>query len=184
MDRTARPTGRDEVYEAVVTAATRQFSAKGMAASMRDIAEDAGVNVGLIHRHIGNKDDLLRAVVDRQVAGASTLLAERAADEVLPDLVDGMTGMTDYVRIMAWRLLGGEEPAEVQVTAPILAGLRDRATTDAEMVDLLSAVALIHGWLVFGPQLLAGSGRPDLDADTISSRLREVVIALARHRID
>ena len=33
---------------------------------MRDIAADAGVNLGLIHRHFGNKDDLLQAVLDTQ----------------------------------------------------------------------------------------------------------------------
>ena len=64
---TGRPTSRprrDEVRAAVLDAAARHFAAQGANASLRDIATDAGVNLGLIHRHFGNKDDLLQAVLD------------------------------------------------------------------------------------------------------------------------
>ncbi|MSX85805.1 MAG: TetR family transcriptional regulator, partial [Actinobacteria bacterium] len=64
-----RPFGRDEVRDAVLDAAARHFAASGTGASLREIASDAGVNLGLIHRHFGNKDDLLRAVLAAQTQG-------------------------------------------------------------------------------------------------------------------
>ena len=59
-----RPHGRDEVVAAVIDAATTLFAERGPAAvSLREIAQSAGVNLGLIHRHIGSKTDLLIAVL-------------------------------------------------------------------------------------------------------------------------
>ncbi len=173
MPSTGRPTGRDDVHEALIAAATRQFSAKGMAASMRDIADDAGVNIGLIHRHIGNKDDLLSAVLERQVRDADAVLDGNDATDTIRALVDAMPHLSDYVRIMAWRLLAGEDPSEVQASAPVLRAIGEQAGSDDELIDLLSGLALIYGWVVFGPQLLAGAGRPDIDPAVIRSRVRD-----------
>ncbi|MCC6271418.1 MAG: helix-turn-helix transcriptional regulator, partial [Microbacteriaceae bacterium] len=64
-----RPIGRDAVRAAILAAASRRFAQHGRKASLRDIAADAGVNLGLIHRHFGNKDDLLRAALTEH-AGA------------------------------------------------------------------------------------------------------------------
>jgi AcrR family transcriptional regulator len=58
------PHGRTAVRAAVVAAARDLFAVHGYAAvSVRDIAECAGVNHGLIHRHFGSKDEVLRAVL-------------------------------------------------------------------------------------------------------------------------
>src|SRR5207248_8155711 len=60
----SRPYGRDEVVAAVIEAATALFAERGPAAvSLREVAQAADVNLGLIHRHIGSKADLLAAVL-------------------------------------------------------------------------------------------------------------------------
>src|SRR5207248_9502831 len=60
----SNPYGREEVVVAVVEAATALFAERGPAAvSLREIAQAADVNLGLIHRHIGSKADLLAAVL-------------------------------------------------------------------------------------------------------------------------
>ncbi|MBU0926380.1 MAG: TetR/AcrR family transcriptional regulator [Spirochaetes bacterium] len=59
----ARPTGRDEVVKALVEAAADLFSEAGVdGVSVRQIADRAGVNHGLVHRHFGSKDELARRV--------------------------------------------------------------------------------------------------------------------------
>src|SRR5512143_3225775 len=58
--------GRASVMEALLDAATELLAARGPAAvSVREIASRAGVNQGLLHRHSGSKEALLRSVLER-----------------------------------------------------------------------------------------------------------------------
>lgn len=58
------PVGRNEVRPAIIAAARELFAAHGYAAvSVRDVAEHARVNHGLVHRHFGSKDAVLHAVL-------------------------------------------------------------------------------------------------------------------------
>ena len=63
--------------ERVLDAAAEVFSAEGPDASIDEIAERAGVGHGTVFRRFPTKDDLMFAVVERQVA-AMRLLAEEA----------------------------------------------------------------------------------------------------------
>ena len=57
--------GREEVRAAVLAAAGELFAERGPSAvSVRDIASLAGVNHGLIHRHFGSKEGLLRETLE------------------------------------------------------------------------------------------------------------------------
>lgn len=65
-----------EIVEAIAAGAHRLFVERGPAAvSLRDIATDAGVNLGLIHRHVGGKDDVVALVLVRHGAAATKALA-------------------------------------------------------------------------------------------------------------
>ncbi len=171
-----RPFGRDEVRRAILDAAARHFAAKGTAASLREIAVDAGVNLGLIHRHFGNKDELLRAVLAAQVQGAPQLV------EDAPDVAAAMrdvfaaVGREDrYVRTVAWMLLAGVPAEDLQVHFPAIAALRARAGGPDDELDLLAAFALTYGWTVFGPQLLVAFGRDAHDRDAVAAHLTGVL---------
>jgi AcrR family transcriptional regulator len=62
--RTPPPEGKEEVVAAIVAAARTSFADLGYSgASVRDIAKTAKVNHGLVHRHFGSKEGLLRAVL-------------------------------------------------------------------------------------------------------------------------
>lgn len=68
----------------LVQAARRRFAFDGYkAATVRDIAGDAGVNVALISRYFGSKEGLFRACLDRAV----TAPAASGIDDALADLV-------------------------------------------------------------------------------------------------
>ncbi|MGC7103021.1 TetR/AcrR family transcriptional regulator [Amycolatopsis lurida] len=61
---------RNASRDVVLTCAVRVFAQRGYAAaSMRDIAREAGLSVGLIYRHYPTKDELFADVLDRAVTG-------------------------------------------------------------------------------------------------------------------
>jgi AcrR family transcriptional regulator len=54
----------------IFTAATRVFAEKGLAATMAEIAEAAGVSQGLAYRYFASKDELIRAIVAEAMQAA------------------------------------------------------------------------------------------------------------------
>ncbi len=168
--------GRDAVRAAILVAASRRFAAQGMRASLRDIAADAGVNLGLIHRHFGNKDDLVRAVLARHAdAGVAMVQEEPDVATAARRIFAGSGTGTAYLRIVAWLLLDGPPVAGYQDRFPTIDALRARAGDDDVELRLLLAFAATYGWAVFGEQLLAAFGhRPD-EHDALTARLAALV---------
>src|SRR5215471_13422349 len=54
----------------IFAAATRVFAEKGLAATMAEIAEAAGVSQGLAYRYFASKDELIRAIVAEAMRAA------------------------------------------------------------------------------------------------------------------
>lgn len=180
-----RPTGRDQVRSAILAAATRRFAAEGSGASLRDIATDAGVNLGLIHRHFGNKDDLLRAVVQHHVStGGTQIAAATDITSAIRQIFEGSVNDGLFVRIMAWLLLERGGSVQYQDDYPGMTALRALAARDEGATNgadrdtrLMTAMATVYGWTVFGPQILAAFGRDDREAieAELASMLEQLV---------
>lgn len=163
------PRGRDAVRAALVAAATRLFADRGPAAvSVRDLAAEAGVNHGLVHRHFGSKEGLLAVVMTDLAGQVQDALGEAAEDESLGDLVQRIAAATEqvesYWRILARVILEGRDPAELQQGFPvmgrIMAAARRQATNQADAdagVVMLAAFAL--GMRTFEPYLQVATGR-------------------------
>ena len=168
-----RPTGRDEVRAAVLDAAGRHFAAHGANASLRDIAADAGVNLGLIHRHFGNKDDLLQAVLDTQRRAGADLVG------AAPDVATAVRGIFEetvykdqHVRTLAWLLLDDEQGRSLRHEYPTIDALRTRVGDDPDArTRLMAAFTMVYGWTVFGPQLLEAFGWSPDDRAAVESDL-------------
>ena len=180
MTPVQRPTGRDEIRDAVLEAAAERFAAEGPEASLRDIAEDAGVNLGLIHRHVGNKDELLRAVLAREIEGGAVAIeAAGDAPAALRRIFEGAATDGRYIRIVAWLLLREQQAPRQQERYPGMAALRALAggeATDTERdTRLMVAMAAIYGWTVFGPQLRAAFGYEVGDRAALERQLAAVV---------
>jgi AcrR family transcriptional regulator len=175
-----RPTGAEEIRAAVVRAAGRRFAAEGLRASLRDIAADADVNVGLIHRHVGNKDDLVRAVLAGQSrAGARAVSRAKDLDEVFEWMFRHVDVGGDYVRIIAWLLLGGDAHGRYHRDYETIRALRDKMPEDGDDLSLMAAMTLVYGWTVFGDQLLDAFGKDPARREEIAGRLGALAARIA-----
>ena len=144
----------------LIDAAAEVFAARGLDATLDDIARHAGVNVATAYRHFANKQELAREFL-RQCIDRSVAIAEEAAAHP-----DPWTGLTQFLErsleMMAsnralvdvlTRAHGGEHFAELirRTTAPLdrlLARCReagvvraDIAATDfAPVIEMLGAI--------------------------------------------
>jgi AcrR family transcriptional regulator len=176
---TARPTGRDEVVLALLDAGTRLFAARGPdGVSVREIAAEAGVNHGLVHRHFGSKEALLAAVLDREAVRVASSVQELTENPGA--LLASDSSVDIYWRLLARSILDGRDPRDLQQEFPTMramveqlerAGIESR---EARMrVGALMAQTL--GWLMFESFLIPATGLTGDDPD----QLRAEVLARA-----
>lgn len=169
-----RPVGREEVMAAVLEAATELFAERGPdAVTVREVADRAGVNHALIHRHYGTKDELLRVVlsqaIDRMAAVSEGIT--NTHEDVVP-LVAELRAIEPAVRLVAWALLSGYAVDELWPEYPAITKLKsvladERAaagSTERDREDpsvaIVTSAAMVLGWMVFRP-LLDRGGRLD-----------------------
>jgi AcrR family transcriptional regulator len=185
-EMTERRTGRDrrapvDARAALIAAGTELFAELGPdAVSLRTVAQRAGVNYGLVHRHFGTKEALLKAVTEPQLTGLKADLA--ALPPGPPELVLGrvlaaVQKREAYWRLLARAMLAGQDPHEVQSDFPAAEWLmRWLSTPDgrsrlADGVDQRQVLALIMatglGWMVFEPFLRAVSGLDERGTDPV-----------------
>lgn len=105
-----RPYGKAAVVDAVLDAAEQEFLAKGPArVSTRDVAARAGVSHGLIFRHFGTKDELVRAVYLRHISRTWERLEEPAVS--IETLARKFVSDETYWTIIARVALDGGGPS-------------------------------------------------------------------------
>lgn len=166
------PEGPEEVRSAIIAAARRCFAAGGPRVSLREIARDARVNLGLIHRYIGNKDDLIAAVIaDRSRLGESIVGRHDDPGAAMAEMFGATAAEGASARTIAWLLLTGEHPELLPERFPAIAALRELLPDDTDDLGLLAAITLTFGWAVFGDRLLAAFDRAPGDAATTAEAL-------------
>jgi AcrR family transcriptional regulator len=161
--------------ERLLGAAAKAFARDGARASLKAIAEDAGVGIGTLYRRFPTREALVaatyRSEVDRVCAKASELLAARKPARALRawmsacvEFLTTKQGMADVLRVV----LAGEDEFRVATRARLveaLALLLDAARTSGDLrrrndaVDVLTAIA--------GVALIAGSKEQRAQADRL-----------------
>ena len=186
----ARPTGRDEITDAVLDAAERLFAAAGPAdVSLRTIAQEAGVTYGLVYRHFGTKDVLFERLLARYTErwtehlGANPDYAN-ALGELLGESFD--TG--PYLKLLAWTLLTGVPDRDAEsyrrhATLDELPGLApgaDSADERAVRLQTAGALAFAFGWRFFNPFIRAALHFDDDDPAAVQRAILEQLHTLIR----
>ncbi|MDE1147997.1 MAG: helix-turn-helix domain containing protein [Azospirillaceae bacterium] len=141
----------------LIAAAKQAFAEKGTAASLEQIARDAGVGIGTLYRHFPTRDALVEAVY-RQESDALVEAAARLAADLPPvealrawlllfiEYLAAKEGMTDALNA----LIGGTDAlysaSSARITDAIGTLARRAAETgairlDIEPLDLVRAIA-------------------------------------------
>lgn len=167
-------------------AARKLLAAKGLSFSMRELAADAGVNLGLIHKHVGNKDDVVRAVLARSHEKSAAIVE---GVDSLPAAVRAlfMVGVEDpeYVRIVAWLNLHGRSdliPNEDMDAFEVIT--RASPVTVDERVRQMTVLAAISGWSLFGSGILQSSEIPDDEREFYEARIAHLLAAIIKGEND
>ena len=165
-----KPKGRANVRKALISQAARLFAHRGVnSVSVRQLAQAAGVNHGLVHRHFGSKQGLLKAVMTKLADDVVLKMGSPEPDERLPELFAKSLRATVgglHWKILARALLDGESPADLQTSFPVVDRLLDAAKrdnpsglSDEALVTLIITVTL--GLLVFEPYLKLATGQDE-----------------------
>ncbi len=178
-----RPKGRAEVVSALLDAARTLIAERGPEVALRDIAEHANVNFGLIYQYVGTKEQLVHEVNLRAARDAAERLAEAEhLDEALAMLMTFGDGTT--ARLVAWAALGPPQSQDLFRDSPALdvlarlmvsdaaASGRDVSLEDARVLAAL-AMTVALGWRLFGSVALTAAGLDGAHPDRYVDRIRE-----------
>ena len=180
-----RPHGKDEVIAAVVAAAGQLFARRGPdAVSLREIAAAANVNLGLIHRHIGSKHDLLAAVLAAR-PGVEHIDASRyeRSGQIVMEMLGLATERPLFPLVTMRALMDGYDPAGLQESFPLLeraAELMSSTDLSADEVGLRVALgaAMVLGWHAIGAQYVRLLTHLELTDAEVLQALEPVVMAM------
>lgn len=155
------PSGPDEVRRAVLDAAGTLFAERGVdAVSLRDIAAAADVQLVLISRYVGTRDELVTAVLDDLSAQVARSLTERPTE---PQSFEPDSPLGRWTRLLAHVVLTSDRPPTDLEYNPVLA-LAEVAEreygVDPHTARIRGAqiVASGLGWRIFERYLVAAAG--------------------------
>ena len=182
-----RPSGRDEILDAVLDAADRLFAKSSPTeVSLREIAREADVTYGLVHRHFGTKEDLIERLLQRyQQRWIDRLDKTPDYSQILDYLLGPNAETGAYLRLVAWMLLAGKGTASPETHRRYVE--LDRLLTlpggnDGEGAPAATAAALsfIFGWRFFNPFIRAALPLGDDDVDDLHEAMRAELRRLQR----
>jgi len=176
----------------MLDAAVRVFSRLGYdAASMDEIAEDAGISKPMVYAYLGTKEELFIACIHREATGLMEAIASVVFEDPPPDeqFWRGFRAFFNYVGAhrdgwaVLFRRARAREPFASELAKmrhriiEVIAGLlrqalaaRGRTVRDAELeataYALVGAAESLADWL---------TDHPDEDADRTATRMMNIV---------
>jgi TetR/AcrR family transcriptional regulator, repressor for neighboring sulfatase len=169
--------------DALLASAIELFARFGPASvSIREVARHAGLNHGLVHRHIGSKDDLITEALE---VGASSLMPGALASGGfdIDQVVEVMHHDSTTARLIVRTLVDDIAIGSVRPRYPVMKGLlalarpmpaeaRPPGLADPRLAAAATA-ALVSGSVIWGPSLRAATG--------FSDDVRPAMAALSHH---
>ncbi|AQA25932.1 bacterial regulatory, tetR family protein [Rhodococcus sp. MTM3W5.2] len=142
---------------ALVDAARRVFAENGVDAPLSLIARAAGVGQGSLYRHFPNRESIILAVFEDNIAEIEELAArpESTLDEILEFIVEQITASTAFVAMLS--PTGIDDPRILEISRRLTGLLVDKVegarrsgavAADVDAADVVLALAM------FAPILL------------------------------
>lgn len=92
--------------------------------TMRLIAREAGVSLGLAYNYVSSKEELFGAALERMAERlAASARRGRGGRDVLESLWESMEANSAFQRLMAWLVLEGYNLSEIMTRHPVIADL-------------------------------------------------------------
>lgn len=160
----------EEIVDAIEHAARALFIQRTPAAvSLREIAANAGVNLGQIHRYVGSKDDVVRLVLRRHTDRMQQLVdsAEGSAQDLFTAAAQFSVRSPESGPLFAGLLLDGLDVRDLKREFPVFERLEELGVGKTQAAVALSAIL---GWEIFGRALSQAFDR-ELDHDEIVKAL-------------
>ena len=183
------PKGKSEVQTALINAAARCFAERGIAqVSIREIAKAANVNHGLVHRHFGSKDGLLKATLRELSTSVDERLKGVDRNEplfaLLPKIFGGTKDVGLHWRVVTHALLEGMTVAELQDDFPVFERLVQASKIAGKSHEqAVGQAALIFatglGYMVFQDYLKGAAEHDGTDWENIRPHLMQQFMRLA-----
>lgn len=158
----------------MLEASARLFGRYGVAqVSLRDVAAEARVNLGLINRYIGGREELIFAVFADLT---DQLVDEIRTDPTAPRGFEADSIMNRWVRVLAY-LVQVDPDAAVRIgTAPMdeLAAIVEviyDQSPEAARLRVAQLMGSAIGWRLFEPFLVASAGLGDMPLDEVRLEL-------------
>jgi AcrR family transcriptional regulator len=189
-----RETKRAATERTMLDAAERLFSDHGFeTVSVRDIAQAAGVSHALVHRYLGSKEEIYRAVMRRSenlirdAAGGG----EDLATAMSLMLREGLVSHRPYLRLLVHSALHGlpydTSIVDFTATQRLMELAEARASragrVEGDVVEprfaIAAIVALYLGWASMEGWLVKATGLEDSDEESLIEGLERVVLHLA-----
>lgn len=171
--RKGKPAGREEVRRAVLDAAARLFAQHGVGeVSLRDVAREADVQLALIARYVGTRDELVQATFEH--------LTSQLSEDVLSNPLQGHgfdadSTMGGWTRIAAYLALTGgvPEPGAVNPVRALADTIEEAYGLDNEAARVRGAQILASalGWRIFEQYLLAAGELSTINREVLRTDL-------------
>lgn len=168
------PTGPTEVRRAVLDVAAELFGRDGVAeVTLRQIADRAQVNLGLISRYIGNRDDLIRATFGDLT---EQLLEDIWSNPTAPRGFGADSVMVRWTRMLSHLVVVDPDTALELGRAPfdelVAVARRTYGRTEAEaQLRIAQLMGSALGWRLFEPFLMAATDLDPASVDEVRAEL-------------
>jgi len=184
------PKGRAAVEAALVDAAADALAHAGpRSASVREIAQRAGVNHGQVHHYFGSKRGLLVAAMRRLAADHLANATARAGGGPIPPPLTLAEDDRYWQAVIRTVLDGDLELATVEVADGVsvprralhaLAEANGLAEADVELKAKVAAVvALQLAWVALEPFVFAVTDVPDDEREAVRAHIVDLSVRLA-----
>lgn len=158
----------------MLDAAAKLFSERGVAdVALREIADEARVNLGLISRYIGQRDDLIRTVFAD--------LTEQLVGEIHDDPTgkkgfEPDTVMGRWTKVLTHLVIADPQAAIEIGSRPVdeLRAVIEQSYDQSRESSALRAAQLMAsaiGWRMFEPYLIAAAGLEEVPIEDVREEL-------------